>query len=134
MSKANVDVLRTAYEQAGVRGVDGILELATDDLVWISDPQFPGGGTHMGKPNVRRWLSQIWIYDELSIDVEEIVDLGDRALGITRCHATPPDAPRVDWLWCHLVSFSGGLISQAQSFLDRDAALEAAGRKKPART
>jgi hypothetical protein len=33
----------------------------------------------------------------------------------------------VDWLWCHLVSFSDGLISPAQSFLDRGSALEAAG-------
>jgi ketosteroid isomerase-like protein len=134
MSKANIEVLRTAYEQANVRGVDGILELATEDLVWISDPRFPGGGTHMGKQNVRQWLSKIWIYEEISIDVEEIIDLDDRALGITRCHATPPDAPTVDWVWCHLVSFSDGLISQSQSFLDRDEALEAAGLQEPART
>ena len=134
MSNANVEVLRTAYEQANVRGVDGILELATEDLVWISDPRFPGGGTHMGKQNVRRWLREVWIYEEVSIEVEEIIDLGDRALGITRWQATPPGAPTVDWLWCHLVSFSGGLVCQAQSFFDRDAALEAAGLQKPART
>jgi ketosteroid isomerase-like protein len=134
MSEANVEVLRRAYAQASVRGVDGILEFATEDLVWISDPRFPGGGTHVGKQNVRRWLSQIWIYEELSIDVEEIIDLDDRALGITRCHATPTGAPKVDWLWCHLVSFSGGLISQAQSFLDLDEAFQAAGLQKPART
>lgn len=133
MSNANVEVLRTAYEQANVRGIDGILELATEDLVWVSDPRFPGGGTHIGKQNVHRWLSKIWIYEELSIDVDEIIDLGDRALGITHCHGTPPDAPRVDWLWCHLVSFRGGLICQAQAFLDRDQALEAAGVQEGAR-
>ena len=130
MSEENVEVLRTAYAQATARGVEGILDLATEDLVWISDPQFPGGGTHMGKENVRRWLNKIWIYEEVSIDVEEIIDLDDRALGITRCHAVPPDAPKVDWLWCHLVSFRDGLISQAQSFLDRDEALGAAGLRE----
>ena len=76
---------------------------------------------------MRRWLNQLWIYEEVSIDVEEIIDLDDRALGITRCHAVPPDAPKVDWQWCHLVSFRDGLISQAQSFLDRQSALEAVG-------
>ena len=106
------------------------MELTTEDLVWISDPRFPGGGTHMGKENVLGWLNTIWIYEEVSIDVEEIIDLDDRALGITRCHAVPADAPRVDWLWCHLVSFRDGLISQAQSFLDRDDALEAAGLRE----
>jgi ketosteroid isomerase-like protein len=134
MSQANVEVLRSAYEQAGLRGVDGILEHATEDLVWISDPRFPGGGTHIGKQNVRRWLREVWIYEELSIDIEEIIDLDDRALGITRWHATPRNAPTVDWLWCHLVSFRGGLVSQARSFFDRDEALDAAGLQKPART
>ena len=127
MSGENVDLLQTAYRLAETRGVEGILECATADLVWISDPRFPGGGTHTGKENVRRWLNKIWIYEELSIDVEEIIDLDDRALGITRFHGVPPDAPRVDWQWCHLVSFRGGLICQAQTFLDRKSALEAAG-------
>jgi ketosteroid isomerase-like protein len=130
MSRENVEILRTAYAQAAARGIEGILECTTEDLVWISDPQFPGGGTHMGKENVRRWLNEIWIYEEVSIDVEEIIDLDDRALGITRFHAVPPDGPKVDWLWCHLVSFKDGLINQAQSFLDRQRALEAAGLRE----
>ena len=68
-----------------------------------------------GNDNARRWLNTIWIYDEVSIDVEEIIDLDDRALGITRCHAATPDAPKVDWMRCHLVSFRDGLISQAKA-------------------
>jgi ketosteroid isomerase-like protein len=127
MSQENVEVLRKAYELAESRGVEGLLDFATEDLVWISDPRFPGGGTHMGKENVRRWLLKLWIYDEVSIDIEQIIDLDDRALGITRFSGLSHEGPRVDWLWCHLVSFSDGLISQAQSFLDRESALEAAG-------
>src|SRR5215216_6918959 len=109
MSEQNVEVLRKAYAQASARGIEGILEFATEDVAWISDPEFPGGGTHTGKQSVRRWLNKIWIYDEVSIDVVEIIDLEDRALGIIRCQAVPPDAPKVEWLWCHLVSFRDGL-------------------------
>ena len=127
MSQENVEVLQKTYESAESRGIDGLLELATEDLVWISDPHFPGGGMQVGKENVRRWLLGLWIYDELSIDVEQIIDLDDRALGITHFHALAHDGPQVDWLWCHLVSFNEGLISQAQSFLDKESALEAAG-------
>jgi len=127
MSQENVEVLHRVYELAEARGFEGLLELATEDIVWISDPRFPGGGTHTGKESVRRWLITLWIYDEVSIDVEEIIDLGERALGITHWHAVPPDAPRVDWLWCHLVSVRDGLISHLQSFLDKESALEAAG-------
>ncbi len=105
----------------------GFLELVTDDIVWTSDPRFPGGGRHVGKENVRRWLRQLCIYDEVSIDVEEIIDLDGRALGITQFHGASVGAPPVDWTWCHLVAFRDGLISEAQSFLDRAEALKAAG-------
>jgi ketosteroid isomerase-like protein len=128
MSQENVEALRRVYELAEARGVDGLLELAAEDLVWISDPRFPGGGTHLGRESVRRWLTTLWIYDEISIDVEEIIDLDDdKVLGITYVHGASRDAPPVDWLWCHLVAFRDGLITQAQSFLDRESALEAAG-------
>ena len=107
MSQENVEVLRTAYAQATARGAEGFLEFATEDLVWISDPRFPGGGTHMGKENVRRWLDKLWIYEEFSIDVEEIIDLDDRALGITRCHAVPRTRPK--WTGCGATWFRSGM-------------------------
>ena len=127
MSEENVELVRRVYEVAEARGVEGLLELATDDIVWISDPRFPGGGRHDGKEDVRSWLTEIWIYDEVSVEVEEIIDLDDRALSITRFHGTTGDSPQVDWPWCHLFSFRDGLISQAESFFDRTAAVEAAG-------
>jgi ketosteroid isomerase-like protein len=127
MSQENIEVLRQAYESTESQGVAGLLDFATEDVVWISDPRFPGGGTHMGKDNVRGWLRNAWIYDEVSIDIERIIDLDDRALGITRFSGLAHGGPRVDWQWCHLVTFRDGLISQAQSFLDVGSALEAVG-------
>src|SRR3954447_16706365 len=127
MSEENGAVLRRVYELAEARGAEGFLELATDDIVWISDPRFPGGGRQNGKENVRRWLAELWIYEEVSIEVEEIIDLDQGTLGITRFHGSSADTPPVDWQWCHLVAFKDGLISQAQSFLDRAEALKAAG-------
>jgi ketosteroid isomerase-like protein len=127
LSQDNVEIVRRVYKLAEAQGVEGLLELATDDVVWISDPRFPGGGTRSGKADVERWLRELWIYDEISIDVEEIIDLNDRALAITRFHGVSAGAPPVDWPWCHLFTFREGLVSQAQSFLDRAQALQAAG-------
>jgi ketosteroid isomerase-like protein len=127
MSRGNVELVRRVYELVETRGVEGLLALATDDIVWISDAGFPGGGRHDGWENVHRWLRQLWIYDEVSIDVEEIVDLDDKALSITRFHGVSAGAPTVDWPWCHLFAFRDGRISQVQSFLDRAEALAAVG-------
>ena len=44
MSQKNVEVLRMAYAQAAVRGAEGMLDVVTEDVVWMSDPQFPDGG------------------------------------------------------------------------------------------
>jgi ketosteroid isomerase-like protein len=127
MSQENVEIVRRVYKLAEVQGVEGLLELATDDIVWISDPHFPGGGKHSGKEDVQSWLRQLWIYDEVSIDVEEIIDLDDGALAITRFQGVSVDAPPVDWPWCHLFAFRDGRVSRVQSFLDRGEALQAVG-------
>ena len=127
MSQENVEIVRRVYEVVEARGVEGLLDFATDDVVWISDRRFPGGGRQNGKENVRRWLRTLWIYDEVSIDVDQVIDLNDRALAITRFHGVSVDAPPVDWLWCHLFAFRGRLISQVQSCLDQAEAFEAAG-------
>ena len=94
---------------------------------WQSQNFQGGGEMHDGKDNVRRWLTELWIYDDASIEVEEIVDLADGALGITRFHGSSADAPPVDFPWCHLIAFRDGRISQAHSFLDRAEARKAAG-------
>jgi ketosteroid isomerase-like protein len=130
VSRENVEIVRRVYKLAEVQGVEGLLELATDDIVWISDPHFPGGGRHSGKDDVQRWLSQLWIFEEVSIDVEEIIDLDDRALAISQFRGVSADAPPVDWPWCHLFAFRDGRISQLESFLDRAEALEAAGLRE----
>src|SRR5262249_30905570 len=119
MSQQNVEIVRRVYELAEARGVEGILELATDDVVWVSDARFPGGGVHEGKDSVRSWLADVWIYDEVTVDVEDVIDLDDRALSITRFHGVPANGPPVDWPWCHLFAFRDGLIKRAESFFDR---------------
>ena len=79
-------------------------------------------------PNVDRWLKQLWIYDAVSIAVEDVIDLDeDRVLAITQFRGIRTGAPPVDWTWCHLFVFRNGRIGQVQSFLARDEALEAAG-------
>ena len=128
MSQENVEIVRQVYRLVEAQGVDGLLELATDDVVWISDPNFPGGGRFSGKGEVQGWLREIWIYERVSIDVEEIIDLDDRALAITRFHSVSADAPPVEWPWCHLFTFREGRVSQLQAFMDRTEALEAAMR------
>ena len=87
----------------------------------------PGGGTFRGKDATRSYLDRLGVFEQEALDVERVVDLGDRVLGITTIRAKPPDGPSVEWVWCQLVTFRHGLVSEVRSFLDRESALEAAG-------
>ena len=127
MSEENVQILRGVYENPGDEAFGALLEIASDDIVWVSDPRMPGGGTFRGKDAIRSYLDRLGVFEQEALDVERVVDLGDRVLGITTIRAKPPDGPSVEWVWCLLVTFRHGLVSEVRSFLVRESALEAAG-------
>ena len=128
MSQENVEVARRMYEAAATEGIDAMLRYAADDAVWISDPGVVGGGTFRGKADVRAYLMELSVFEDEVIEVHEIIDVGDRVLGVATFRATAAEGLPVEWLWCHLVSFgSDGLISEWRSFMDRASALAAAG-------
>jgi ketosteroid isomerase-like protein len=127
MSQENVQLLRGVYGAPGDNGFDALLDIASDDIVWVSDPRMPGGGTFHGKDATTRYLDGLGIFEQEALDVEQLIDLGDRVLGITTIRAKPPEGPSVEWIWCQLVTFRDGLVTEVRNFLDRESALEAAG-------
>jgi ketosteroid isomerase-like protein len=127
MSEENVELLRGVYETPGDEAFGALLAIAADDVVWVSDPRMPGGGTFRGKNATSQYLDALGVFEQEALDVERVIDLGDRVLGITTIRAKPPDGPAVEWVWCQLVSFRDGLVTEVRNFLDRESALEAAG-------
>jgi ketosteroid isomerase-like protein len=130
MSQENVDLARRMYKAAAVEGIDAMLGYANDDAVWISDPRVVGGGTYRGKHAVREYLMELAVFEEETIEIHEIIDLGDRVLGIATFRATARDGLSVEWLWCHLISVEDGLVTEWRSYMDRDSALKAVGLKQ----
>ena len=129
MSEENVEILRQVYEGGSDQGFEILLGYATDDFVWISDPRMLAGGTYSGKDAVRGYFAEMLSFiPDTVIEVDEVIDLGeDRVLGITTFQGAPADGPKVEWVWCHLLTFRGGLIAEVRSYNDRESALEAAG-------
>jgi ketosteroid isomerase-like protein len=87
----------------------------------------PGGGTFRGEEATSRYLDGLGVFEQEALDVERVIDLGDRVLGITTIRAKPPDGPSVEWVWRQLVTFRDGLVTEVRNFLDRESALVAAG-------
>jgi ketosteroid isomerase-like protein len=128
MSEENVEQLRRIYELPADDVWDALLEIASDDIVWVSDPRMPGGGRFEGKKATKQYLDSLSVFKQESLDIERVVDAGDGlVLGMATIRAKPPDGPSVEWVWCQLVTFRDGLVTEVRNFLDRESALEAAG-------
>jgi uncharacterized protein len=124
LSQAGVETMRGLYE---ANSSEALSDLLADDCVWVSDPAMPGGGTYRGKADVRAYLDQLFVFEGGTIEVHDVVDLGERVLGVTTFRSAPKDGPAVEWTWCQLVTFEDGLITELRSFLDEGVARRAAG-------
>ena len=135
MSQENVDNLRALLEALDVeawrRGEDMSL---LDPEVTYEDTTLPDhvGEKYRGHGGVAR-ATERWTeaYEELTIDLDRIVGVGDRLVSIHRVRARARhtgiegEGP-VAYLW----KFRGGKVIHFQSYRDPEEALEAVGLRE----
>jgi ketosteroid isomerase-like protein len=148
MSQENVEIVGRFYPGGGVdipkliadedavtRYEAPLLPLIHPSLEVIVDPGYArlGGGTSETLRGVdalremwREWLSA---WESLRLDVKELVSLVDsRVLALVDMHARPKGGgSEMSLRGAAIWTFVDGQASRIQIFLDRDAALEAAG-------
>jgi ketosteroid isomerase-like protein len=85
MSHDDVESLRRGYE-AGNRGdLTAVLEVMDPEIEWWGHPQLPEPGPLQGREQVGRWLEETRdALSELEVDVEEMIDMGDRVVALVR--------------------------------------------------
>ena len=129
MSSANVDLARQAHD-AWTRGdLDAVEAVTAEDLEFV--PAVAAGvegGSVRGRDEVRAFfehLSETW--ETFQVDVDEIRGVGDQVLMLGHVRAKGRgsglelDQPMLTVIW-----FRDGKVARMQSFLDENAALEAA--------
>ena len=105
MSQENVKVCGGGLCTGERPGSRGALGARDEDLVWISDPGFPGEAQRQGERAavVEQDLDLRGALDRRRGNI----DLDDRALGITRCNAVPQTRRR--WTGCGATWFRSGM-------------------------
>ena len=129
MSQENLDLLRRGFEHTARTG-EMLAEIVHPDVVWDTTT-FVGGlnlKRCVGVDEINAWLAE-WVeaFETWSIDIEEVVDGGDRVVTCVRQHATVRHGPDVDMHLAFVWTFRDGLVSRTEMHADRAAALEAAG-------
>jgi hypothetical protein len=88
LTRANVDVVREIYEAINDGDLDGILAHMDPNVEWRGPSAFPDlAEPHHGHDGVRAYAARVsQSFEDFSVTPEEIRDLGERVLVLTREH------------------------------------------------
>jgi ketosteroid isomerase-like protein len=99
MSQENVDLVRGMYDAFAAGDVPTVLENFDPEIVWNEAENFPyaDGNPYVGPQavvdGVFARLGSEWVY--WNLDIEEILDAGDRAIAVGRYRAKNKESGKV---------------------------------------
>jgi ketosteroid isomerase-like protein len=132
MSQENVEVVQRAVAALNERDIDGYLACCTED-VQLFPPTAQIEGAYEGRSGVRRFLADVQdAGPNFRLSVERLESIGpDRVLGFLQAtmsgRASGIDN---DFPVTNIYDLANGRIRRVRVFMDRDAALEAAGLRE----
>jgi uncharacterized protein len=85
MPESNVEIVRRAYEAWNRGDFEAAAELLDSEIEWQMPSNIPDAGTYRGPEEVRRRLEEfLEVWDEFKVNVEELIDEGDRVIALIR--------------------------------------------------
>lgn len=134
MSQDHVDTVCRNLEAWHVGDIEAWLETAHPDVEWVSDiarrvedPEL----VYRAHDGVRRYWDDWHSVWDVTIDVEEIRDLGDTILALGRVGALgEASGIGLDGPIALVYEFEDGLIRRARAYLDQQQALDAVGHSR----
>jgi ketosteroid isomerase-like protein len=129
LSAANVDLVRSGYEHFQRTGEPASHDWSPD-FVWdMSTFQgWPEDPEYAGREGFDRFMAN-WLepFDEWSLDVEELIDAGDKVVAILRQRGSARGGAEVAMHFAHVWTIRDGKSTRAQMYADPGEALAAAG-------
>jgi len=125
----DLEIVRRGYAAFAGGDMDTLRGLLAPDIEWRTTPEVPFLGTYRGLDEFFAGMSDFTASfgDDVTTDVEEIIDAGERAVVRHRMRGQGTDsgAP-VDLVLWQVVSVRDGKIARMHDYLTGDEALEAA--------
>ena len=129
MSEADAERIRRAYEVWNESGPAAVTDqFWAEDAVYREGPGWPDAGVYRGRAAaLERMQSLIELVGPIEVRLEELIDVGDgRFIACTSMVGEGANAPYTQ-SFAVLHRLRDGLIVEADYYLDRAQALEAAG-------
>jgi ketosteroid isomerase-like protein len=132
MSQENLEIVRAAYENFA-RGDFTAFGDVTQDFEFVTSPEIPDAGTYRGEAAIA-WM-RAWVdsFEDLRMEATEIMDGGDKVFVALHQRGRPRGSQTVvEGRWWQAVTIRDGQIARAETYPERDQALEAAGLREQA--
>jgi ketosteroid isomerase-like protein len=119
MSEENVEFLRRLYDRWG-SGDFRTESWFDDDFAVVLGPDFPDQGVHEGREGVKAYMRGFLDpWKQLTIEVEELVDGGDRLLArVLQSGTGGSSGAAVELRYFHLWTFEEGKPVRMESIMD----------------
>jgi ketosteroid isomerase-like protein len=131
MQPGNVDVVRRLYAAMRMVDASAVIEYIDPDAEWIPDRRV-GEGPIRGRESLFEFFTdRASMFGELEIEVEELVELGDRVLVFLRLSGSgAASGAGFEIRIAHLWTFHDGILVRGEGYANRDEALAAAGLRE----
>ena len=130
MSESIEAFVRRAYERAWNNGdVEALLEIATEDIVFVPSGAFPDHEPeYRGRDQVRRLIETLRApFEQLDIHVEHVLERGGRILVLFQFRARGRDGLVLDTRSGHVGQMRDGLVTRIDAYSDWESAAAAVG-------
>jgi ketosteroid isomerase-like protein len=132
MSQENLELARQYFEALN-DGMDASEHLRHPDIEVFDPPDFPDADRYLGEAAVRKLIDS---YRDLGWDgqfhVQEVVDAGDEVVVIWQVRVRTPHGGGLplEGTIGHVLLFEDGKVRRIRQYLNKEAALEAAGLRE----
>jgi ketosteroid isomerase-like protein len=129
MSQENIELAKKGYAAIARRDFDAVLDFLDPDIESHNPPEVPEAGVHRGREAVLRdWSQMDELFEDFSMEVDEFIEAGDELVVFLRYRARARgSAAIVEAQMAHVLTIRDGKAVCVRQFLNREAALEAAG-------
>jgi ketosteroid isomerase-like protein len=129
MSQENVEVVRRWFELFSRGRTEAALQYIDPAIETIEGAELPGAGSYFGHAGLAmaydHWADQ---WDDLRIELEELIDAGSEVVAVTRHHGTGrASAAAVQTLVAWVFTVEHGKLVRPRIFNTKAQALEAIG-------
>jgi ketosteroid isomerase-like protein len=132
MSQENIQAFERGVEAYNRRDVGPLLEVSHPDIEWHPlTAEVEGGEAFHGHEGLREWWAKLEAtFEEFTVGVEEVRDLGDLVLALGHARLRFRSGGILDTKAGYLGRFRDGLAVWAQQYPSHAQALEAAGLRE----